>query len=257
MIDRDILNTFQSISLQEMDTVKLMNRIDTKYVLNVDVLPKIFQNINDQYKLLEIDNKRVFSYNSLYYDTTDNFMYLAHHNGKLNRYKVRFRKYLVNDLCFLEIKYKDKGTRTIKHRTKIENIETDLSEKSLNYINKYTPFTDHVLQPKIYTSFSRITLVSKALNERVTIDLDLSFRANGSEKEIGKVAIIELKRDAAVKTSHLLDTLLQFRIFPQGFSKYCIGRALVENELKSNNFKEKILKINKINNGNHNYRHNG
>ncbi len=257
MISKELLNTFQGISLQEMDAVKLMNRIDTKYVLNVDVLPEILKKINDNYKLLEIDNQRVFSYNSLYYDTVDNYMYLAHHNGKLNRFKVRFRKYLVNDLCFLEIKLKSKGTRTIKHRTKIESIETDLSEKSINYINKYTPFRDHTLQPKISTSFSRITLVSKALNESVTIDLDLNFSANGIGKELGKVAVIELKRDAAVKTSHLLDTLMQFRIFPQGFSKYCIGRALVENELKSNNFKEKILKINKINNGNHNYRHIG
>lgn len=257
MISKEVLNAFQPITLQEMDSVKLMNRIDTKYVLNADVLPHIFRKINDQYKLLEIDNTRVFSYNSLYYDTTGNHMYLAHHNGKMNRFKVRFRKYLINDLCFLEIKFKNKGTRTIKHRTKIENIETDLSERSIKYIQKYTPFRDHILQPKIYTDFSRITLVSKALNERVTIDLDLRFKSNGTEKEIGKVAIIELKRDADVKSSHLLDTLLQFRIFPQGFSKYCIGRALIENELKSNNFKEKILKINKINNGNHNYRHIG
>jgi hypothetical protein len=60
-----------------------------------------------------------------------------------------------------------------------------------------------------------------------------------------------------VRNSHLINTLTDFRIFPQGFSKYCIGRALAEDELKTNNFKERIIKINKINNGKYNYRHHG
>ncbi len=257
MFTQDILNDFQKISLQEMDGVKLMNRTDTKYVLNNDVLPHIFQRINKHYNILEIDGERIFDYNSLYYDTDCNTMYLAHHNGKLNRYKIRFRQYVANNLYFLEVKYKSKGARTIKHRTPVKLIETSLSEQSVDYINKYTPFRYHILLPKIYTNFSRITLVSKAMTERVTIDLDLRFQANGHSKELGKVVVIELKRDATVHHSYLLDTLIRFRIFPQGFSKYCIGRALVEDHLKSNNFKERILNINKINDGKRNYRHYG
>ncbi len=257
MILQDKINRFQSITLQEMDSVGLMNRVDTKYVLNIDLLPGIFQRINYDYKILEIDNKRISSYKSLYFDTSGDAMYLAHHNGKLNRFKVRFRKYLVNDLCFLEIKYKNKGTRTIKYRIPVKTIETDLSDLSVEYIKKHTPFLDAKLEPKIYTNFSRITLVSNALNERITIDLDLSFQVNGTLKELEQVAIIEIKRDATVRNSHLINTLTDFRIFPQGFSKYCIGRALAEDELKTNNFKERIIRINKINNGKHNYRHHG
>jgi hypothetical protein len=176
-------------------------------------------------------------------------MYLAHHNGKLNRFKIRFRKYVASNLCFLEIKYKLKGTRTIKHRTKIDRIETDLSKKSLAFIEKYTPFKENQLVPKIYTEFSRMTLVSKQLNERVTIDLNLSFKFNGHSRQLDKTVIIELKRDGNAGVSKLIDALNYFRIFPQGFSKYCIGRALVENDLKRNNFKERIIRINKINDG--------
>ncbi len=128
MIDQNILNSFQAISLKEMDGVKLMSRIDTKYVLNIDVLPKIFKGISDNYQILEIDQKRIFDYNSLYYDTDCNFMYLAHHNGKLNRYKVRFRQYVANNLFFLEVKYKNKGMRTTKQRIPVESIETSLSK---------------------------------------------------------------------------------------------------------------------------------
>lgn len=251
------MQNFKPISLSEMDTVKLMNRIDTKYVLSREVLPKILERINKDYFILEIDGERIFQYNSLYYDTNANYMYLAHHNGKMNRYKIRFRNYIASDLCFLEIKYKFKGSRTIKHRTKTKAIETGLSDRSIEFINKYTPFREHKLEPKIYTNFSRMTLVSKELTERVTIDFDLNFKFNGDVKKLDNTAIIELKRDGNSRSSNLVDALIHFRIFSQGFSKYCIGRALVENDLKRNNFKERIIKINKINNGNITYRNFG
>lgn len=251
---QDIIGTFQPISLKEMDSVRLLNRIDTKYVLSLDLLPHILKEIQPHYKTLDIDDERIFSYNSLYFDTPADYMYLAHHNGKLNRYKIRFREYVSSKTCFLEIKYKNKGTRTIKHRTKIDSIETNLSEKSKAYIAKYTPFKNGDLHPMIYTEFSRITLVSNQLNERVTIDLDLTFRKNGFSKETGKVVIVELKRDAAAGQSNLVNAFSRYSVYPKGFSKYCIGRALIEADLKSNNFKERILTINKINNGNSFYR---
>jgi len=249
-----IISDFQPISLKEMDSVRLLNRIDTKYIVSLELLPQILEEIQPNYKSLDIKGERVFSYNSLYFDTPANYMYLAHHNGKLNRYKIRFREYISSKLCFLEIKYKSKGSRTIKHRTTIEAIETKLSEKSKNYIAKYTPFKDGNLHPMIYTEFSRITLVNNQLNERVTIDLDLKFRKNGLSTETGNIVIVELKRDAAAGQSELIKALGHCGVYPKGFSKYCIGRAIVETDLKSNNFKERILTINKINNGNYFYR---
>lgn len=254
MTVNNTIDHYQPISLSDMDAVKLMNRVDTKYVLGLELLPHILEKIRPYYRVLEIERERIFSYNSLYYDTPEDTMYLAHHNGKLNRYKIRFRQYVSSNLCFLEIKYKIKGTRTLKHRTLINDIETSLSEKSKEYISKYTPFPENKLEPKIHTNFSRITLVSKELTERVTIDLNLHFRLNGSSEDVGNVVIIELKRDGAVKTSNLIDALNHFGVYPKGFSKYCIGRALLDNKLKQNNFKERLLTINKINDGKYYYR---
>jgi hypothetical protein len=250
----DVIKTYQPISLQEMDSVKLMNRIDTKFVLYRELLPSILEKVISNYRVLEINNDRIFPYESLYYDTNSNYMYLAHHNGKLNRYKIRFRKYVSSDLCFLEIKYKVKGTRTIKYRTVIDEIETNLSNKARNYIDKNTPFHDSILVPKIYTNFSRITLVNKELTERVTIDLDLNFKQNGSDVLLNNVCVIELKRDDTSGNTLLIDILGKLRAANQGFSKYCIGRAMLEKELKTNNFKERILTINKINDGKYYYR---
>lgn len=249
-----IIDDFRGISLKEMDTVKLLNRIDTKYLLSLELLPHVLERIKPYYRILEIKSERKFAYNSLYYDTDQNSMYLAHHNGKLNRYKIRFRRYVSSNLCFLEIKYKIKGTRTVKNRTVIEDIENSLSENSKTYISKHTPFIDSKLEPKIHTDFSRITLVSNELSERVTIDLDLHFRQNGNSSTVGNVVIIELKRDGTAGVSNLIHALNHFGVYPKGFSKYCIGRALLDDNLKKNNFKERILTINKINDGKYYYR---
>jgi hypothetical protein len=251
---RKFISDFQPITLSEMDSVRLLNRIDTKYILSLELLPYVLAEVQMHYKALDIRDERVFSYNSLYYDTPTNYMYLAHHNGRLYRYKIRFREYVSSKLCFLEIKYKSKGNRTVKHRTTIDAIETELSHDSKKYIARYTPFKDGNLLPMISTEFSRITLVNNQLNERATIDLNLLFRKNGTIKETGNIVIIELKRDGAAKPSNLMKALGHYGIYPKGFSKYCIGRALIESDLKSNNFKERILTINKINNGNYFYR---
>ena len=48
----------------------------------------------------------------------------------------------------------------------------------------------------------------------------------------GNVVIVELKRDAAAGRSSLISALAHFGVHPFGFSKYCLGRALIETGLK-------------------------
>jgi hypothetical protein len=250
METNEIIKDFAPISLCEMDAVKLMNRIDTKYVLSVPVLHDVLNTIAPQYFALEINNLRVFPYKSLYYDTIDNYMYLAHHNGRLNRYKIRFRKYVSSNDTFLEIKFKEKGIRTFKKRIVVDDIETLLGKKSAQYIEKNTPFQYKNLEPKLYTDFSRITLVNKDFTERVTIDQNLSFYFNGNKPyELNNLIILELKSEGGSSKSILVESLKNKGVFPKGMSKYCLGRALSEDNIKNNNFKEKILTFNKIENG--------
>ena len=88
------------------------------------------------YKVLEIDNERVHSYRSLYYDTDDRKFYLDHHNQRVNRNKVRFREYVGSKLTYLEIKRKNNKGKTIKKRTKVNNIPKVLNEREQEYIKK-------------------------------------------------------------------------------------------------------------------------
>lgn len=248
-----VLKKFDTISLQEMDEVKLMNRIDTKYVFKRDMLNRILHQIMCNYYVLSINDKRSFPYNSLYYDTLQNCMYLAHHNGKLNRYKIRFRKYVDSDKTFLEVKKKVKGIQTFKKRIEVSEIESELTNISKTFIEDNTLFEPDQLKPTIYTNFDRITLVNKNFSERVTIDRNIQFiNLPDNRTMLDKTVIIEVKRSIEAKRTFLIDTLTKLHIHPAGMSKYCIGRALLDPKLKTNNFKEKIRNLNKLENDNRN-----
>jgi hypothetical protein len=118
-----ILQTFEPITLLEMDRVKLMNRVDTKFAFSVNEFLKFLPELRENYRILEIEGTRTPFYESLYFDDQDFSFFKDHHNGRTNRFKVRFRKYVESNLTFLEIKHKLKG-RTHKSRIKVDEIPT-------------------------------------------------------------------------------------------------------------------------------------
>ena len=111
-----ILSSFEPISLNQMDEVKLMKRTDTKFVFEYSLLNKVMEEIKAHYYVLDIDGIRLNAYRCLYLDTEDFKFYFEHHNGKKNRIKVRYREYIDSGLCFLEIKKKNNKGKTIKER---------------------------------------------------------------------------------------------------------------------------------------------
>src|SRR5262245_39433091 len=106
-----ILNSFDPISLPEMENVKLMDRLDAKFTFRVDQLGAILQEIRPHYRLLEVGGIRANRYETVYFDTENLLLYSKHHAGKFTRYKIRFRKYVDSGLCFFEIKAKNNKGR--------------------------------------------------------------------------------------------------------------------------------------------------
>ena len=239
----DILNNFEATSLSEMDNVKLMNRIDTKYVFHKEKLPLLLERILSDYKVLEINGKRIMGYRNNYFDTSDFSLYKAHHNGKLNRYKVRIREYVESETRFTEVKFKNN-----KKKTKKKRILTDkfTEQENSNFLKEHSPFYFSDLENKIDIEFQRFTLVHKTKNERATIDLNLKFSKNKNEYILHNTIIAEIKQESYNSSSELIRALHSLTIRKQRMSKYCIGIALINNDIKKNNFKEKILKIKKI-----------
>ena len=245
------LQEIPSIALEEMDSIKLMNRIDTKYVTNENMLVEILKEAQKKgYQALEISESKLSPYISMYYDTENLAMYRAHHNKKLVRQKIRTRKYENSNTVFLEIKKKNN-----KGRTKKKRIEVDASafydfrgnEECDNFISQTTGYLPTDIHPCLETIFRRITLVNAAKTERLTIDTSLRFVnvLNSTEKTLGSAVVIELKQDGRAK-SEMKNILLDLRVKILRMSKYCIGTALTNPLAPNHRFKLKIRKIEKI-----------
>ena len=231
-----------------MDGVELMNRTDTKFILTRSSLEEILSAIQSSYRILEVNGLRQSRYETLYYDTPAFKFYRGHQNGKRNRYKIRKRSYLDSNLNFLEVKFKSNKDRTIKDRTKLPLLAAELEPKHSDFIQKTTE-KEFDLEPKIWNRFTRITLVNESLPERLTIDCDLNFTAGSNRIALPQLVIAELKQERQNRYSPFMVELKKRHIRPEGFSKYCMGVALLYPEMKSNTFKEKILKIKKLQNG--------
>ena len=108
------------------------------------------------------------------------------------------------------------------------------------------PYDSRKLQPKLWNTFTRITLVSKQHCERVTLDVDLTFYAASKVVLLDGIAIAEVKMDSGNRASPFLAQMHAQRIHPQGFSKYCIGVSLLYEQVKKNTLKPQILWIEKM-----------
>jgi len=249
MTNIDSLNNYKSISLKEMDKVSLLKRIDTKYVVSIKDLFQFLKSVESTHRILEINDKRTQTYETFYYDTANMDMYVAHHNKKANRFKVRTRQYIESDLFFLEIKNKSNKGKTVKKRIKLQTSSLEAHTDAKEFVSKYSPYQLKDLSPVLANTFRRITLVDNDLTERLTIDLDLKawkIEDKSSEIQLENIAIIELKRDQ----NSLAGTdkrLLDLRIKTMGFSKYAISSSLLfADKVKNNNFKKKHRIVSKL-----------
>lgn len=242
---QNILQMYNPISLKEMDSVKLMDRTDIKFTFNQMQLCDILLQLKDDYKVLQIEDKRQSTYKTLYYDTENLGLYLNHHNGHLNRFKIRHRTYVDSNTGYLEVKLKSNKGRTIKDR--IKKVITPLSweKDTAEFLISKLPFNPEVLKPTLWVNYKRITLVSNKLTERVTIDVDLEFVSDSKFHKMDQLVIAEVKQDKK-NASVFLNKMKQMHIREGSISKYCLGIALMKPTVKKNNFKEKILSLKHI-----------
>lgn len=245
-----VWNNMQTITLEQMSGVKLMNRIDTKYVLSEsDVLALLDELQGEDYRVQVLGDVRAARYDTLYYDTVERDMYLVHHNRQLCRQKIRTRVYVESNIAFLEVKNKSNRGRTKKRRTAIgceELADFSGNVPAVDFLCANSHYDYAQLLPALATRFIRVTLVNPHLTERVTIDLSLCYEDVRSHTtfSIPGMAIVELKQDG--KTISTVKRIMRdMCIMPLKVSKYCLGTALTVDGIKKNRFKLKIRDIEK------------
>lgn len=244
---RRLLEQFEPVNLAEMDAVALLDRTDTKYVMRTGQLYTALAAVRSGYRVLEIAGARVHPYRTLYFDTPDFAMYLRHHAGRPVHFKVRSRQYVDSRRSFLEVKVKGHRKRTSKRRLETGRLVTDLTPEAAGFVGAHLPLDVQALEPKLWTSFVRITLVSKHEPERLTLDLDLHFdRGHGRVLAVPGVAIAEVKQEGINRQSDFVRQMRAMVIPSTGFSKYCVGTAMLYPGLKHNNFKDKLRLVEKL-----------
>ncbi len=263
-----------TIDLDRIAAVRLMNRVDTKFLADERQCMRLLEEAADRYYVQAIGTVRACRYSTLYYDTPQWEMYHLHHNRRLTRQKVRTRTYVETGVSFLEVKNKSNKGRTRKHRIRIggDIFATAPSDaEAAAFLRQKSSYAPDTLTPSLATRFVRVTLVNRAMTERLTIDFDLHFtnvRAGAEEAErsaaaasggagaerhrdangtasLGGLAIIELKQDTTAP-SPMKEILARLRIKPFKISKYCIGEALTNPHVKRNRFKAKLRAIDKM-----------
>lgn len=253
---QELVAELPPITLEEMKDIRLMNRTDTKFVTTIDVLEKLLRLCQGSYYAQFTNEKYIARYRTVYWDDEKHQMYERHQFGHKPRTKVRARTYVDSAISFLEIKKKDNHGKTKKKRISVPSIESVMKDGAgEDFLNQLTNFTfgngsiekanERIkIRACLQNQFQRITLVNKGYTERLTIDFALSFKNYESNKEyeLPRTVIIELKRDGR-QASPILPMLRQLRVKPSGFSKYCIGTALTNPEVKLNNFKLRLIKL--------------
>lgn len=162
-----LLSDFPSHTLAAQAQVDLPDRTDSKYLLPLRGLPQFIAALLAEHTLLEAAGVRVSTYENTYFDTPQWSMYLDHHNGKLNRYKCRLRRYRETDMTYLEIKQKTNRGRTVKNRVPWQ-ADTEHYPSWAN--------GSKVIEPSLYVNYRRLSFWNRKTNERLTVDFDLNYR---------------------------------------------------------------------------------
>jgi len=243
----EILSKFAPVSLNEMDSVALMNRVDTKFLASKSAVESVLEELSSSYRLLEINEERFFEYRTVYFDTEKQDFLYEHLRGNPNRVKVRIRQYVGSGKQFFEIKEKTNKGNTIKSRIPSEEKLNTIGEGQAAFLKAETSMDSSSLKPCIEVDFYRCTLVGLETQERITFDFRLTFVSEEVQKQPHDFVIVEHKRAAQVHSkTPALASLKRNHIHPTSLSKYCLGMILIDKTDKYNRYKPKLLKLNKI-----------
>ncbi|HRA48666.1 MAG TPA: polyphosphate polymerase domain-containing protein [Thermomicrobiales bacterium] len=231
------LSDFAPITLTELqERASFMERKDRKYLVPIDAMPDLLAEFPDGSQVLEIEHKRRFRYESLYFDDA---AFPAYHLGlrrRPNRFKVRTRHYVESGLRHLEVKTLGNRGETIK--TRILHQSSDLMALSaseyrwLEHFPQVRPFVDG-LAACLSTTYERSTIVLPGSTGRVTMDSRLTWSEPGGD-------LISLHDEIVIETKGngkptLVDRVLWRAGYrPVPLSKFGVGLSLLRPELPAN-----------------------
>lgn len=125
-------------------------------------------------------------------------------------------------------------------------VVTQFNKKTRRFVRSHYPADPRALEPKLSNRFTRITLVSCRREERLTLDFGLHFATDDANTDLDGLVIAEVKQSGFSMQSDFIKQMRALGVRRSGFSKYCVGVALLNDGIKANNFKPKLLHIDKL-----------
>lgn len=226
----------------ELETL-FTNRRDIKYVISIDKLGSILEDLVGHYDLLVRSQKGYAKYHTVYFDTDQFNLYQDHHRGKGSRNKIRVRTY-EDGARYLEVKRKNNSGLTFKDRVSVDSKGFQLSNY-YGFIDASMDRSGMDFSEKLEVTYQRITFYSKEKTEKITLDIGLTYKLGNVLFPLNNLLLGESK-GVGHAHSFFNNYMRTMRIKPSSFSKYCYGIANLEATVKSNNFKPLIRKVEKI-----------
>ena len=251
------LKNFSKISLSELNAkASFLKRIDEKYLLTESEFKNILDKLRNDFYVLEIWQKTVFKYNSVYMDTADYLFYKQHQNNEKIRTKIRTRNYVDTGTAFFEYKQKEDWV-TKKFRYELKDISehwimTPESQKFFEKIYKsiYKKSPEKIF-PSLVTEYYRITLCAKYSEERMTVDLKVKTKdlRIPESKVISYDNLVIVESKSMTKNSICSQIMKSSNICSSGScSKYCLWLAYNWSVGDNSTFTSTINEIEKIKN---------
>jgi hypothetical protein len=238
-------SAFETLSLAELGSAALMDRIDTKFLVPAMAVPGLLDRCVGHYRLLEVNGTVLARYNTRYFDTPDLRLYHAHHAGRTPRVKVRVRTYVDSKMGFLEIKLKTNKERTLKARVPVDPDAQNPLERLSRDAFFGLPLSAADLRESVVIDYTRLTLVRKDEPERLTLDLMLSFTRDGRVRSYPGVVVAEVKQERR-GPSYFHEAMRELGVREGALSKYCLGIASLEERAKKNRFKGALRRLQRI-----------
>ncbi len=233
----EVASTFEPAGAELIAARSLERRRDWKFVLSEDVMLGLLKRMTPGYQVLLADGAPLAQYETHYFDTEDLHCYREHRRGRSRRHKVRLRSYLDRALTTLEVKTRD--ARGVTHKSSLERAfgGLDISDKpAQDFISLHSDLSGKALRLSVSNAFRRITLLGVEHPERVTFDIRMAFTQGVRERALRCVAVAEVKSESSRNGTEALRLFRSARLRPQGFSKYCLGTALLNKGLAANRF---------------------
>lgn len=219
-----------------LDLADLQTRVDRKYLVPARTFRELLTRLDGAVSVLDICGRRVFDYESVYFDTPQLLAYHQHAYGRRRRFKVRTRTYRDSEQTVLEVKSQGAREETVKDRhpylcTDRHRLTAPARHVVADRIGD--PALARQLQVSLVNRYQRATLVDLAAGSRMTCDVGLEFHRHGRHRTgPDELVVLESKTAGHAAPADLLLWRLGHR--PATISKYCVGLALLDPGLPAN-----------------------